>query len=98
MLLIVAHHYVANSGPMDVMVEDPLSERFIFFYVSILIVMSRNRRIVHAFAYDNRSYNLYEKKFVASHQFMKVEHEDGSCLSQYHQHGEDAGVVGMRVS
>lgn len=41
----------------------------------IFIVMSRDRRIVRLFAYDNRSYSLYEKKFVAGHQFMRVERE-----------------------
>lgn len=39
----------------------------------VYIVMSKNRRIVRMFAYDNRSYSLFEKKFVAGHQFMKVE-------------------------
>ena len=37
--------------------------------------MSRNRRIVRLFAYDNRSYSLFEKKFVSGYQFMKVERE-----------------------
>ena len=37
----------------------------------VYIVMSKNRRIVRMFAYDNRPYSLFEKKFVASHQFMK---------------------------
>ena len=36
-------------------------------------VMSRNRRIVRMFSFDNRSYSLFEKKFVAGYQFMKVE-------------------------
>lgn len=40
----------------------------------IFIVMSRDRRIVRLFAYDHRSYSLYEKKFVPGYQFMKVEH------------------------
>lgn len=39
----------------------------------VYIVMSKSRRIVRMFAYDNRSYSLFEKKFVAGHQFMKVE-------------------------
>ena len=30
----------------------------------VFIVMSRNRRIVRLFAYDNRSYSLFEKKYV----------------------------------
>ena len=41
----------------------------------VFIVMSRNRRIVRLFAYDNRSYSLFEKKFVSGYQFMKVERE-----------------------
>ena len=39
----------------------------------VFIVMSRNRRIVCMFSFDNRSYSLFEKKFVAGYQFMKVE-------------------------
>ncbi len=42
----------------------------------VFIVMSRNRRIVRIvrmFSFDNRSYSLFEKKFVAGYQFMKVE-------------------------
>ena len=31
MLLIVAHHYVVNSGLMEIMEESPLSCRYIFF-------------------------------------------------------------------
>ena len=38
----------------------------------VFIVMSRDRRIVRLFTYDNRSYSLYEKKFVSGYQFMKV--------------------------
>lgn len=41
----------------------------------VFIVMSRDRRIVRLFAYDNRSYSLFEKKFVSGHQFMRVERE-----------------------
>lgn len=33
MLLIVAHHYVVNSGLMDVIAEEPFSGRSIFFYL-----------------------------------------------------------------
>lgn len=33
MLLIVAHHYVVNSGLITVMEETPLSARSIFFYL-----------------------------------------------------------------
>ena len=39
----------------------------------VFIVMSKNRRIVRMFTYDHRSYSLFEKKFVAGYQFMKVE-------------------------
>lgn len=41
----------------------------------VFIVMSRDRRIVRLFAYDNRSYSLFEKKFVVGHLFMRVERE-----------------------
>ena len=41
----------------------------------VFIVMSRDRRIVRLFTYDNRSYSLFEKKFVAGHQFIRVERE-----------------------
>lgn len=43
----------------------------------VFIVMSRDRRIVRMFTYDNRSYTLFEKKFVAAHQFLKVNHNGG---------------------
>ena len=46
----------------------------------VFIVMSRDRRIVRLFAYDNRSYSLFEKKFVSGHQFMKVEREGNDCV------------------
>ena len=32
MLLIVAHHYVVNSGMMEEMAKDPLSSRSLFFW------------------------------------------------------------------
>ena len=38
----------------------------------VFIVMSKDRRIVRMFTYDNRSYSLFEKKFVSGYQFMKV--------------------------
>ena len=41
----------------------------------VFIVMSRDRCIVRLFTYDRHSYSLFEKKFVAGHQFMKVERE-----------------------
>lgn len=33
MLLIVAHHYVVNSGLMEEMAKEPLSSRSLFFYI-----------------------------------------------------------------
>ena len=42
----------------------------------IYIVMSKYRRIVRLFAYDNRSYSLFEKKFVAGYQFMRIIKDD----------------------
>ncbi|WP_336616104.1 hypothetical protein [Bacteroides acidifaciens] len=40
---------------------------------NIYIVMSKDRRIVRLFAaYDNRSYSLFKKKFVAGYQFMRI--------------------------
>ena len=35
MLLIVAHHYVVNSKLGGILQEAPLSERSIFFYLSV---------------------------------------------------------------
>ena len=46
----------------------------------VFIVMSRNRRIVRMFSFDNRSYSLFEKKFVAGYQFMKVERNGAEGL------------------
>lgn len=46
----------------------------------VFIVMSRDRRIVRLFTYDNRSYSLFEKKFVSGYQFMKVEREGGELV------------------
>ena len=43
----------------------------------VFIVMSKDRRIVRMFTYDNRSYSLFEKKFVSGYQFMKVCREGG---------------------
>lgn len=43
----------------------------------VFIVMSRDRRIVRLFSFDQRSLSLFEKKFVAGHQFMKVEYSGG---------------------
>ncbi len=38
----------------------------------VFIVLSKDRRIVRLFSYDNRSYSLFEKKFIPGYQFMKV--------------------------
>ena len=38
----------------------------------VFIFMSKNRRIVRLFSFDNRSYSLFEKKFVPGYQFMKI--------------------------
>ena len=38
----------------------------------VFIVMSKDRRIVRMFTYDNRSYSLFEKKFISGYQFMKM--------------------------
>ena len=46
----------------------------------VFILMSKNRRIVRMFSFDNRSYSLYEKKFVAGYQFMKVERKDSETI------------------
>ena len=38
--------------------------------------------LVRMFSFDNRSYSLFEKKFVAGYQFMKVERSGAdTCLS-----------------
>lgn len=42
----------------------------------IYIVMSKDRRIVRLFAYDNCSYSLFEKKFVSGYQFMRIIKDD----------------------
>ncbi len=46
----------------------------------VFIVMSKNRRIVRLFSYDNRSCSLFEKKFVSGYQFMKVVREGGETV------------------
>jgi len=46
----------------------------------VFIVMLRNRRIVRMFSFDNRSYSLFEKKFVAGYQFMRVERNGGDTV------------------
>lgn len=50
----------------------------------VYIVMSKNRRIVRMFAYDHRSYSLFEKKFVAGYQFMKVERNGDNMSYRVH--------------
>lgn len=44
------------------------------------IMMSRNRRTVRIFRYDEVSCLLHEKRFNPGHQFMKVEHEEGRLV------------------
>ncbi|WP_346989396.1 IS66 family insertion sequence element accessory protein TnpB [Bacteroides caccae] len=46
----------------------------------VFLVMSRNRRIVRMFSFDNRSYSLFEKKFVSGYQFLKVERKGSDTL------------------
>ena len=41
----------------------------------VFILMSKNRRIVRMFSFDNRSYSLFERKFVPGYQFMKIVRE-----------------------
>ena len=43
----------------------------------VFIVMSKDRRIVGMFTYDNRSYSLFLYNFVSGYQFMKVCREGG---------------------
>lgn len=38
----------------------------------VFIMMSKNRRLVRLFTYDKSSSMLFEKKFRAGYQFMKV--------------------------
>lgn len=38
----------------------------------VFIVMSKDRRKVRLFAYDRRSFSLYEKRFASSYKFMQV--------------------------
>lgn len=42
----------------------------------VIFILSCHRRIVRLFAYDNRSYSLFEKKFVAGYQFMRIIKDD----------------------
>lgn len=43
----------------------------------VFIVMSRNHRLIRMFTYDRCSCSLFEKKFRAGYQFMKVVKENG---------------------
>lgn len=43
----------------------------------VFIVMSRNRRLIRMFTYDRSSCSLFEKKFRAGYQFMKIVKENG---------------------
>lgn len=51
----------------------------------VFIVMSKDRKIVRLFTYDNRSYALYEKRFMSGYQFMRIVCEKGNLLSQPHR-------------
>ena len=42
----------------------------------VFIVMSRNRRIVCMFSFDNRSYSLFEKKFVGADTVYRIAWKD----------------------
>ena len=55
--------------------------------------MSRNRRIVRMFTYDNRSYSLFEKKFVSGYQFMKVERNGDEKV--YRIDWKDVVIIGL---
>ena len=57
----------------------------------VFIVMSRNRRIVRMFSFVNRSYSLFEKKFVAGYQFMKVERNGADTV--YRIAGKDGVLI-----
>lgn len=46
-------------------------------YGEAFIMMSRDRRTVRIYRYDDRACVLHEKRFHAGYQFMKVVHEDG---------------------
>lgn len=39
MLLIVAHHYVVNSGLIEKMQESPLSPQSLFYYIQVSQVL-----------------------------------------------------------
>lgn len=43
----------------------------------VFIMMSRNRRLVRMFMYERSSCSLFEKKYRAGYQFMKVVRENG---------------------
>lgn len=43
----------------------------------VFIVMSKDRRLVRLFTYDRISYGLFEKRFVADYEFMRMEFEGG---------------------
>ena len=49
--------------------------------IAIYIIMFKNH-CVRMFAYGNCSYCLFEKKFVAGYQFMKVERNDDDIVSE----------------
>lgn len=44
------------------------------------IMMSRNRRTVRIYRYDEKACTLHEKRFHAGYQFMRVVNEDGKLV------------------
>ena len=46
------------------------------------------------FSFDNRSYSLFEKKFVAGYQFMKVDHYRKKCPVYFN--GKNPGLYKWR--
>ncbi|ADV43954.1 hypothetical protein Bache_1976 [Bacteroides helcogenes P 36-108] len=42
----------------------------------VFIVISKGRRKVRLFVYDNRSFSLYEQYFMPGYRFMRVSHDD----------------------
>lgn len=57
----------------------------------VFIMMSKDRRLVRLYSYDQRSCSLYEKRFKAGYQFMKVSYKDD--LPVYSISWEDVVVL-----
>lgn len=57
----------------------------------VFIMMSKDRRLVRLYSYDRRSCSLYEKRFKAGYQFMKVIRKGG--LPVYRISWEDVVVL-----